>query len=205
MSQSLIHFITYYGYSAIFLLVFLQELGVPNPVANEFVLLFAGSLTFTGVLSFPLVFLAAISGDIIGTSILYGVFYYFGNSIFEKKPKWIPLSRATIERLGERVRKNGGWGVFVGRLLPFVRGYASVAAGLFVIKPREFFTAVLASALLWTGGYVTLGRIFGKNFSSVASTSGGIEKLLLGAVILTIIIMVTRSIISKRREKAHHP
>ncbi|MDB5255218.1 MAG: alkaline phosphatase [Candidatus Nomurabacteria bacterium] len=201
MPDSLVQFITHYGYFAIFGLVFLQEIGIPNPVANELVLLFAGSLAYAGTLSFTGVFFSAILGDIIGTSILYFVFYHLGNTVFEKKPKWIPLSREKIERLGERVRTHGGWGVFVGRLLPFVRGYASVAAGLFRLKPRPFYIAVISSALLWTGGYVTLGSIFGKYWVRVAETSGGVEKILLIAVAVTIIILGTRAFVQHRAAK----
>ncbi len=201
MPESLVHFITHYGYFAIFGLVFLQEIGIPNPVANELVLLFAGSLAYAGTLSFTGVFLSAILGDIIGTGLLYWVFYRFGNRVFEKKPKWIPISRETIERLGERVRLHGGWGVFVGRLLPFVRGYASVAAGLFRIKPKTFFIAVLSSALLWTGGYVILGSIFGKYWINIAQTSGGIQKIFGRAILITVVILASRSIINKRGNK----
>ncbi|MCX6740828.1 MAG: hypothetical protein NTY61_00295 [Candidatus Parcubacteria bacterium] len=46
MPHSLAVFITHYGYLAIFFLVFLQEIGVPNPVPNELVLLFSGYLAF---------------------------------------------------------------------------------------------------------------------------------------------------------------
>jgi membrane protein DedA with SNARE-associated domain len=201
MPASLVTFITHYGYFAIFGLVFLQELGIPNPVANELVLLFAGSLAYAGTPSFIGVFLSAILGDIIGTSILYFVFYHFGTRVFEKKPRWIPLSREKIEQLGRRVRTHGGWGVFIGRLLPFVRGYASVAAGLFCIKPRTFFTAVFSSALLWTGGYVILGSIFGKYWIKVAETSGGIERILGVAIIITIVILVIRAIAQYKKKR----
>ncbi len=201
MPESLIQFITQYGYFAIFGLVFLQELGVPNPVANELVLLFAGSLAYAGTLSFVGVLLAAILADVIGTAILYIVFYKLGDKVFDKKPKWIPLSRETIEHIGERVRKHGAWGVFVGRLLPFVRGYASVAAGLFCIKPRPFFIAVLSSALIWTGGYVLLGHIFGKYWIRAADTSGGVEKILGAAILLTLLVLGTRSAIRHHRRK----
>ena len=51
MSSEVALYITRYGYLAIFCLVLLQELGVPNPVTNEFVLLFSGYLAFSGVLS----------------------------------------------------------------------------------------------------------------------------------------------------------
>ncbi len=82
------HFIITYGYLAIFLLVFLQEIGIPNPVSNELVLIFSGSLAYSHTLSLPLILLSAISADIIGTTVLYTVFYFFGNWILSRK--WLP-------------------------------------------------------------------------------------------------------------------
>lgn len=81
MPHSLAVFIAHYGYPAIFSLVFLQEIGVPNPVPNELVLLFSGYLAFLGALNFVLVFLTVVAADFIGTSILYLVFYFFGGAI----------------------------------------------------------------------------------------------------------------------------
>jgi membrane protein DedA with SNARE-associated domain len=57
MSPSLSAYILKYGYMAIFSLVFLQEIGVPNPVPNELVLLFSGYLTSIGQLHFTPVLL----------------------------------------------------------------------------------------------------------------------------------------------------
>lgn len=86
MSSELALYIARYGYLAIFMLVLLQELGVPNPVTNEFVLLFSGYLAFAGILKFWLVLLTAVSADCIGTTILYAVFYAFGESIMKRRP-----------------------------------------------------------------------------------------------------------------------
>jgi membrane protein DedA with SNARE-associated domain len=72
--QELNHFIVAYGYLAIFLFIFLQELGVPNPITNELVLMFSGYLAYTGTLSITKVIITAISADFTGTSILYFIF-----------------------------------------------------------------------------------------------------------------------------------
>src|SRR5215475_8987143 len=152
-------FITRYGYLAIFLLVFLQELGVPNPVTNEFVLLFSGYLAFTGTLRLPLVFLSAVSADCIGTTILYAVFYRFGRSLMDRRPRWLPVSLADIQRMAGTISERRLWGIYVARLIPFLRGYASVAAGLLSIRPRVFVPAVVVSAITWSGGYVIAGYL----------------------------------------------
>jgi len=64
MSPILSDYITKYGYFAIFSLVFLQEIGVPNPVPNELVLLFSGYLIFVGKLDFIIVLTTVVAADI---------------------------------------------------------------------------------------------------------------------------------------------
>jgi len=202
MPASLVHFIALYGYLAIFALIFFQEIGVPNPVSNELVLLFAGSLGFTGPLSFPLIFITAVSADILGATVLYCVFSYFGASLTSKKHRWLPVSPEQVSRFKQPIVRHGAWGVFFGRLLPFARGYAAVAAGLFELRPLYFFLAVFSSALVWSGGFVTVGRLFGGYIAQIENTTGGIEKILIGAIVITALILIVHAIL-KRRAKHH--
>ena len=130
MTSQLALEIAKYGYLAVFLLVLLQELGVPNPVTNEFVLLFSGYLAFTGVLNLWMVLAVVVSADFIGTTILYAVFYRWGGSIIARRPRWFPISPAQLERIAETLSQRRQWSIYVARLIPFLRGYASVAAGI---------------------------------------------------------------------------
>jgi membrane protein DedA with SNARE-associated domain len=190
MSIELAKYITEYGYLAIFGLVFLQEVGVPNPVPNEIVLLFSGYLAWQGILSFPLVLLAAIFADFIGTTLLYTVFYLFGNYLLNKKPSWIPISHERIKKLSDKLSGENKWSLYFGRLIPYARGYVSVTAGLLKIKPMTFLMTVFLSAVTWTGGYVILGRILGKYWQNVAGAIGGLENGIIVLVIITILILI---------------
>jgi membrane protein DedA with SNARE-associated domain len=174
-----------YGYLAVFTLVFLQELGIPNPVPNELVLLFAGALTTIGDLNYWLMMLIVIAADVVGTSILYFAFYFFEKSIMELLPKWLPINEQ-LDKIKDRILKNGKWGIFVGRLLPYLRGYVSVAAGVLNIPYKVFFPAIIIPALIWTGGYVTVGHFIGKEWKIVGDFIGQYQWLVLVALILGI-------------------
>src|SRR5664280_3781710 len=99
MPEQVVYWVTNWGYLAIFFLVFFQEIGMPNPLPNELLLIFSGYLSFKGLLFFPFVLLTAISADFIGTNILYFLFFNTGSYIIREKPRWIPLSSDTIDRL----------------------------------------------------------------------------------------------------------
>ncbi len=178
--------VNHYGYLAIFLLVFLQEIGIPNIVPNELILLFAGALTVIGGLSFWLTFLTAVSADVIGTTILFSVFYFFERYIMEKISKWKGMNEK-LDRLKETILRRGGWGIFLGRMMPYLRGYVSIAAGILNIPYRKFLPMVIIPAILWTGGYVTLGHFLGKKWEVVAGFIHQYEWILLVAVVIIII------------------
>ncbi len=178
-------FVNDYGYWAVFILVFLQEIGVPNPVPNELVLLFAGALTSIGGLNFWLTLFIAIVADVIGTTLLFSIFYFFEHFIMERLPKWLPINEK-LDRFKEMILRKGRWGIFVGRLTPYLRGYVSVAAGVLNLPYKVFVPTVLVSAALWSGGYVILGHFLGRQWQKVADFVWGYQWLLLIAVILVI-------------------
>ena len=202
MSSELALHIARYGYLAIFLLVLLQELGVPNPVTNEFVLLFSGYLAYTGVLRLWPVVLTAVSADCIGTTLLYAVFYRYGPYLLKHRPRWFPLTPAHMERMARAISERGRWGVYLGRLIPFLRGYASVAAGILPVPPRIFIPAVSVSAITWSGGYVIAGRLLGPYWEMVAARIGRVESLVLLAVLILIATLAGRGMLRRGRRPA---
>ena len=183
MSPTLSAYILQYGYIAIFSLVFLQEIGVPNPLPNELVLLFSGYLTSIGKLDFTIVLVTVITADTIGSSVLYMAFYYFGQRVLQKWPRVIPTTK--LAYLTARVSHKNRWSIYVGRHIPFLRGYTAVAAGLLKISPGIFLPAVLLSALTWSGGYVIAGKLLGHEYVHV------ISKLAVGKIALVLLILMT--------------
>jgi membrane protein DedA with SNARE-associated domain len=180
-TTGLLGFVNSYGYLAVFILVFLQEIGVPNPVPNELVLLFAGALTVIGGLSFWLTLLTAVIADIAGTTLLFTVFYFFEHYIMEKISRWKGINEK-LERIKESILRRGQWGIFIGRMMPYLRGYASAVAGILNIPYRKFLPMVIIPAIIWTGGYVTLGHFLGKKWESVAAFISQYQWVLVVAV-----------------------
>lgn len=168
MNQEIIHIIANHGYLALFLLIFSQEIGIPNPIPNELVLAYSGYLCSQGTFQVPMVILTAISADFIGTNILYFIFYFFGKQILKHKPKWLPISEKTINRASERVGKGGLWAICVGRITPFIRGYTSIIAGILQIEPKKFLPIALISALIWSGICVSIGKLLGTHWTVFA-------------------------------------
>ena len=184
-------FITNYGYLAIFLLIFIQELGVPNPLPNELVLMFSGYLAFKGILNLLFVILVSVSADIIGTGILYTLFYFLGNYILKHKPRWFPLSDKSIEKYSSKISKGGKWTIYICRVTPFVRGYTSIIAGLLQIKSKIFLPIALISAITWSVTCVLIGFFLGPYWNLAGEKLESLKFIILvvALIILAIILL----------------
>jgi len=193
MSEEIVYYIASYGYLAVFVLVFLQEIGMPNPLPNELLLMFSGYLSFKGLLFLPFVILTAVSADFIGTNLLYVLFYNAGTIIMQKKPKWVPISAETINKLTTKLSKGGQLSIYIFRLTPFIRGYTSVIAGLLRVKPKVFFPIAMFSAVTWASFYVIIGKLIGSSWNLFIQNTNSYKSLMLAvfAVILCVFFVVS--------------
>ncbi len=178
-----------YGYLIIFLLVFLQEVGVPNLIPNELVLIFSGYLSYKEVLQLPMVILSAIAGDVLGSGILFSLFFFFGKTIMNKKPKWIPISKRKLNKLSRKLQKKGFVGVIIGRVSPFIRGYVAVLLGLMNYPIKRYAMVLITTAALWACFYVTAGYFMGPYWTMLSGYLSNIQ-LFMGFIPLTIILVI---------------
>ena len=198
MPPEVVSFIANYGYFAIFIVIFAQEIGIPNPIPNELVLMFSGYLTLKGILILPVIILVAVIADIIGTGILYSVFYFSGFYILKHKPRWLPIPENSINKLSKRLSKGGRWKIFIFRLTPFIRGYTSIAVGLLQIKPKTFLPIALVSGITWSAICVITGRILGPYWIVIGEKMGNLKPILIITVLIIILIIVLVRYFQKR-------
>jgi membrane protein DedA with SNARE-associated domain len=135
----------------------------------------------------------------VGTALLYFVFFRFGKAIVGRRPRWLPVSPERLQRVAARISQRQYWGIYLARLVPFLRGYASVAAGILPIPPRVFLPAVVFSAVTWSGGYVLAGSLLGPYWEEAATRVGRVEVAVLVAVLLVVATLVGRAVLSRRR------
>ncbi len=178
-----------YGYLIVFLLVFLQEVGIPNPIPNELVLIFSGYLSFKGLLKIPLVVLSAITGDLLGSGILFSLFFFFGKTIMARKPGWIPISQQKLNKLSGKIQRKGFAGIFIGRISPFIRGYVAVLLGLMNYPVKRYGLVLLPTAALWACFYVCAGFLIGPYWSLVSVYLSGIQ-LYMGFIPLSVFLII---------------
>lgn len=192
MPEGVVSFITTYGYLAIFALILMQEIGVPNPIPVELLLFFTGYLSFKGLLFLPFVIIAGITADFIGANILYFLFFYSGTYLIQKKPRWVFIPEKKITEFKEKITSGGRFSIFLFRLLSLTRGYTSITVGLLGIKPAIYLPIVIISASFWTILWATLGFLFGPSWNSIAKDIDSIKYIMIGILLIIIGIFIFR-------------
>jgi hypothetical protein len=163
MPQQLVDYINLYGYSILFLLVFLQEIGVPS-FPNEITLYYFGYLASKDNFSLTLVLLVAILADILGAFLIYISFYFFGHTFRKYKPSWLKISSKKMASVKSKMINSSNSDLLLFRLTPFVRGYVSVIAGIIHLPSKKYSKAIIISSFLWTGGWIIFGFITSQYF-----------------------------------------
>ena len=203
MPEEVTFWVIQYGYLAIFILVFLQEVGMPNPVPNELLLMFSGYLSFKGILYWPFVILTIVAADFLGTNILYFIFYSTGSFIMQKKPKWIPPSANMLDKLSTRISKGGQLSIYIFRLTPFTRGYTSVITGIMQIRPGVFLPLALVSAVTWAMIYVIAGYLIGPSWQLFSQNIAGFKYIMLTILITVICIVILINYLRTKKKMRH--
>lgn len=134
------------------------ELGIPTGIPAEIALLVAGSYgvhSFSGLIAAVALVVAA---DMLGTITIHLISRTGGSRVLDKVlERFGKQSEETIDRWRGRLGGRDLVVVGVGRMLPLVRMYISIGAGLLRIRLRDFVVGALPGAVIWVGTPIILG------------------------------------------------
>jgi len=154
-----IHFLTVYGYALLFAWVLVQQLGVPVPSAP--VLLAAGTLSAQGVLSLPLVFVAALTAAVISDSTWFCIGRRYGHVVLRVLCKMSLEPTTCVRRTQDSFGRMHGPMLLWAKFVPGVAMLAPPVAGEngMSLAPFLFFDGM--GSAFWAGGWILAGRLFG--------------------------------------------
>lgn len=141
------------------------------PFPSEITMPFAGFLTTKGVMSFPFVVLAGALGNVVGSLIAYGLGYYLEEhvmlTLMRKYGKFLLITEHEYQRALRWFNKYGGSIAFYSRLLPAVRTFISLPAGLSEMNIYKFTVYTFFGSLIWSIFLTYIGVYFGENWHSL--------------------------------------
>ncbi len=153
--------ITSMGVWGIALLMAIESCNIPLP--SEAILPFAGYLVTKGVFNIHQAAIFGAIGCLIGSIPSYYLGYFGGRKFIEKYGKYFLISHHDLETADKWVDKYGDWSFFICRMLPVVRTFISLPAGILKAKKRFFFTFTFLGSLIWSYLLVFVGIKLGEN------------------------------------------
>ncbi|MCD6363552.1 MAG: DedA family protein [Synergistetes bacterium] len=173
------------GYMGIFLLMTLESSFFPFP--SEVVIPPAGYLAFQGKMNLYLVVLFGTLGSLTGAWFNYFIALKLGRPFLLKYGKRFFISGKSLEKAEIFFAKYGGISTFIGRLVPLVRQYISLPAGIARMNPLSFTIFTTLGASIWVSMLAIMGYYLGDNEELIRKYSnevGIVFALLLGGYIL---------------------
>ena len=176
MEHFITQFILKHGYEAVFMLMVLESACIPIP--SEVTMLFGGALanatfvasSFVGGgqhLNFLLVGLVGTLGNLGGSWLAYGVGRAGGRPLIERWGRFVFLREHELDRAEAWFADHGQAAVFVSRLLPVVRTFISLPAGVAEMRFARFTVYTFVGCLPWTFALAGVGYAVGSNWHTV--------------------------------------
>lgn len=206
MEQALFDLIQHWyvatGYLGIVLAMSLESCCIPLP--SEIVMPLAGYFAFTNPDRFSLigVGIAGAIGCLIGSAIAYGIGAAGGRPLLLKYGKYILISKADSDRADRWFAKYGSGVAFFSRLLPVVRTYISLPAGISRMNFPKFLLFTLLGSLPWTFVLAFIGYKLGTRLQSGMAQLSTVFHGLDVAIIVVLLILVALYIYRHIRKEA---
>lgn len=156
--------ISNHGYGALFLLLMLGIVGLPIP--DEALLMFVGYLIFRGKLTVMPALAAAWMGSAMGITISYGIGRMIGPRGISKLGRFLRWKEDHLAKAQQWVRRWGGHAVLIAYFLPGLRHVGSLIVGASAISYGKFARFAYVGAIIWVSTFVSLGYIFGEEWST---------------------------------------
>lgn len=162
------HFITdtlgAYGYQAVFVLMVLESALIPIP--SEVTMVFGGFLVSRGRLDFFWVGMLGAMANVVGSWLAYWLGVWGGRPLVERWGKYVFLRSHELDRAEAWFERHGETAVFVSRLLPVVRTFISLPAGVARMPFAKFTIYTFLGCLPWTFALTWAGVLLGDNWET---------------------------------------
>ena len=189
------------SYPGIFLLMMIEGFGIPIP--SELTMPFSGFLASAqggNKFLLPAAIAAGAAGEIVGGIIAYVLGYFGGRPILVRYGRFVLLSEEELERGEAWFARYGDWVVFVTRLLPAIRSFIALPAGVVRMPFWRFLLYGAIGSVIWCTALTLLGHTLGQHWETVSSDIRRYNVVIVVVVVLLVAFAVYKRVSGGRRE-----
>jgi membrane protein DedA with SNARE-associated domain len=186
-------FVAGHGLEAVFALMVLESACIPVP--SEVTMIYAGYLVSQGQMNFLAAVLVGSAANLVGSWIAWAVGAYGLEGRLVRGSR----TRAHVETAHRWFERYGSATVFASRMLPLVRTFISLPAGVARMPLGRFSVLTFAGCLPWCALLVGIGDVAGANWTTWHDRFRYLDYAVVAAALAVVAWLVVR----RRRAAAH--
>ena len=191
-------FLTSAGYAALILFGFLEAACIP--ISSEITFGFAGVLAYQGHINLASVIIIGSLAELAGSYASYFVGRLGGRPLVHRLGRYVLVTESDVARAERFLEGRGAWAIVVGRMLPFVRAFTSIVAGLVRVPPIRFGILSLIGTVIYAAALASVGYELGSAWESVNHGLTLVGYILFALVVVAIVGFVLYRLRQFRRE-----
>jgi membrane protein DedA with SNARE-associated domain len=173
------------GYGGIVILMGIESACIPLP--SELIMPFAGYLVFEGTMKLFWVATAGAIGCNLGSLVAYEIGCYGGRPLVERYGRWILLGRRELDWADRFFARWGYLAVFVARLLPVIRTFIALPAGIARMPRLRFHVYTFLGSWPWCFGLAWLGMKLGQNWRELGKYFHKFDAVILAVLVVGVV------------------
>ena len=200
-------FLVHWGYLALFLITALSAFGIP--VGSELAMAYGGALASGQVLTGPrdhlslgLVVVVAVVGELVGSFFGYGLGRFGGRPLVDKVGRYLLLTHRDLDRAEAFLERRGEPFVLVGRLIPLLRSFVSIVAGLADMTVWRFLAFSVIGCAMFTAAVSSIGYSLGGSWHVAVKDFSDAGYVAAALAVVVIAITLVHRVKALREERA---
>lgn len=133
-------------------------------------------------------------GNTIGSVIAYYVGMWAGRPLLNRYGRYILISQHDLDIADRWFTRSGGWTVFVSRLLPVVRTYISLPAGIARMNIYKFLVYTFTGSFIWSTGLAYGGYLMGEHWEQLRNAMRPFDPVIIAIIVALIIFYIYRHV-----------
>ena len=190
VTSFIINTISSLGYGGVAFLMAIESAAIPLP--SEVIMPFSGFLVSQGRFTLQGIAIAGAIGSVIGSWVTYFLGKYGGRPLVRKYGKYVLITEHDLDLTDRFFSRFGIWATFLGRVLPVVRTYISIPAGIARTRFWPFTAATFVGSYIWSLFLGWIGLKLGENWESLRRYFRGADAVILILIVLVIVWWVRR-------------
>jgi membrane protein DedA with SNARE-associated domain len=178
------------GIAGIFLLMLLDAACVPT--SSEAIMLFAGFKVADGRFTMLEIVAAGVAGNVVGSWLAYGVGYFGRVELIERHGKWLHITPKQIAWADRWFERYGGATVFFSRMLPVIRTFISLPAGVAKMPFWRFTVLSTAGIVPWVLAFAIAGNAVGHRWDDWQERLHYFDYVVVAAILIGIAYLILR-------------